>query len=323
MGTSSRLLQYLLLLATGTSWGLTNPLTKVAVSTGYGPLGLIFWQLSIILIVSGALIAVMRWRIPMSRHHLLLLFGISLVGTLIPDFLLYTAAAHIPAGILAIVNAMIPMFSLPVALLLGFERFAPLRLLGALLGMASIVLMVAPQTSLPDTAESAFVLVAVFAVVFYAMQGNFMTWYGTRGMNAVQLLFGSSLIGLVLVTPAMIASGQFVSPFVPWTGVEWAILGTGSLHGLAYTGFFVLVGRSGPVFASQVAYIVTATGVFWSILLLSEQYSGWVWSAFGLTMIGIALVQPHGRDTGAAPGATVSGAPGSGPPIVPGAGPSG
>ncbi|MCP4818147.1 MAG: EamA/RhaT family transporter, partial [Shimia sp.] len=36
-----------ILLAIGAGWGLTQPLTKIAVSEGYEPLGLIFWQLAI------------------------------------------------------------------------------------------------------------------------------------------------------------------------------------------------------------------------------------------------------------------------------------
>ena len=31
----------------GAGWGLSQPLAKIAVSTGYEPLGLIFWQLVI------------------------------------------------------------------------------------------------------------------------------------------------------------------------------------------------------------------------------------------------------------------------------------
>ena len=63
-----------------------------------------------------------------------------------------------------------------------------------------------------------------------------------------------------------------------------------------------LVSHAGPVFASQVSYIVTSTGVLWSMLLLKEGYSGWVWLAFALVMLAITLVQPR-RDP-AIPGET-------------------
>lgn len=36
-----------LLVLMGAGWGITQPLSKVAVSTGYQPLGLAFWQMVI------------------------------------------------------------------------------------------------------------------------------------------------------------------------------------------------------------------------------------------------------------------------------------
>ena len=58
---------------------------------------------------------------------------------------------------------------------------------------------------------------------------------------------------------------------------------------------FWLVGRAGAVFGGQVAYLVTGFGVVWSMLLLGERYSGWVWAALALMLAGLALVQPRTR----------------------------
>jgi len=45
-----------------------------------------------------------------------------------------------------------------------------------------------------------------------------------------------------------------------------------------------------------VAYLVTGFGVIWAMLLLGERYSVWVWMAFALMLVGIALVKPHESD---------------------------
>jgi drug/metabolite transporter (DMT)-like permease len=66
------------------------------------------------------------------------------------------------------------------------------------------------------------------------------------------------------------------------------------LNALAYAGYVWLVGRAGSLFASQVAYLVTGFGVLWSMILLGERYSAWVWAAFALMLVGVALVQPSG-----------------------------
>ncbi len=92
--------------------------------------------------------------------------------------------------------------------------------------------------------------------------------------------------------PAALISGQWASLNHAWGLAEWCLLGLGILHGLAYTGYVWLVGRAGPVFAAQVAYLVTGTGVLWSMVLLGETYSSWVWGALVVMMIGLFLVQP-------------------------------
>jgi len=78
-----------------------------------------------------------------------------------------------------------------------------------------------------------------------------------------------------------------------WGTDDLAIVGASLLHAAAYAGYVWLVGRAGSVFAAQVAYVVTATGVVWSMLLLGERYSAWIWFAFAVMIAGLALVQPR------------------------------
>jgi hypothetical protein len=40
---------------------------------------------------------------------------------------------------------------------------------------------------------------------------------------------------------------------------------------------------------------VTGFGVFWAMLLLGESYSGWIWAALALMLMGLFLVQPRPR----------------------------
>ena len=62
---------------------------------------------------------------------------------------------------------------------------------------------------------------------------------------------------------------------------------------ITYTGYIWLVGRTGAVFASQVAYIVTLSGVFLGITILGENHSPLVWLALVFMLIGLVLVQPR------------------------------
>ena len=44
---TDRLLLIAVLLLAGAAWGGTQPLAKIAVSEGYRPLGIVFWQMTI------------------------------------------------------------------------------------------------------------------------------------------------------------------------------------------------------------------------------------------------------------------------------------
>ncbi len=107
-------------------------------------------------------------------------------------------------------------------------------------------------------------------------------------------LLGASAIGCLIAGPLALASGSWVDVFTLWGNAEWALLLSSLCHVVAYTGYVWLVGMTGAVFASQMAYVVTVSAILLSALLLSEIYSAWVWSALALMMAGLTLVQPRG-----------------------------
>ena len=70
-------------------------------------------------------------------------------------------------------------------------------------------------------------------------------------------------------------------------------MGSATVHAFVYAGYVWLVGRAGPVFAGPVSYLVTGFGVIWAMLILSERYSPFFWTAFALMLAGMFLVQPR------------------------------
>lgn len=64
----------------GAGWGLCIPLAKIAVSTGYGPLGLIFWQVTIVAALMLGLNALRGKAFPPIRHAWRLLVAVALLG---------------------------------------------------------------------------------------------------------------------------------------------------------------------------------------------------------------------------------------------------
>ncbi|MCC1494109.1 DMT family transporter [Cognatishimia sp. F0-27] len=278
----------------GAAWGATQPFAKIAVSEGARPLGILIWQNLIVAGVLGALVLIRGKRLPWTAAHLRLYLVIALIGSLLPGMASYSAAVHLPSGVLSILLSTVPMLAFPIALLLGLEGFRARRLLGLSLGMIGVSLLILPEQGLPASVAPIWVGVALISSGFYAMEGNYVAKWGTEGLDAMQVLTGASLVGLVLTVPLALVSGQgFVLAAGGWTAPDIAIVASSVLHAGAYSGYVWLVGFAGPVFAVQVSYLVTVFGVGWAMLFLGEGYSGWFWAALASLLMGMALVQPR------------------------------
>ncbi len=287
----------ILLLVLGAGWGLTMPLTKIAVSTGHGHFGLIFWQMAIGALCMGALMAVLGRRLPWRRDALRVYVIIALIGTLLPNTASLQAIVHLPSGMTSVLLSLIPMIAFPMALLLRLERFRMQRLVGLGCGLAGVLILIMPEAGLPAQGGTwVWVLVALIAPAFYAFEGNFVARWGTAGLDAAQVLCGASIVGTVMSLPLAVFSGQFIWPAQGMAAPEWAQVASSVIHVAVYTGYVWLVGRAGPVFAVQVSYLVTGFGVLWAMLILGESYAAHFWVAMGLVLGGVALVQPRPAD---------------------------
>jgi drug/metabolite transporter (DMT)-like permease len=283
------------LVVIGAAWGASQPLSKIAVSEGYRHVGLIFWQLVIGTLVLGAITFARGKGLPLERRHLKLYAVVALVGTVLPGIASYSAAVHLPAGILSILLSSVPLLAFPVALLMGNDNFRWRRLVGLFFGLAGVALLVLPDSALPDRAQAVWIPVALLSSAFYAFEGNYVARYGTEGLGPIQTLFGASLFGAVLVLPFALITGQFIDPRGPWGAPDYALVASSMLHAGAYSGYVWLVGAAGSVFAVQVSYSVTLFGVTWAMLFLNEAYAPLIWAALALMLVGMALVQPRPR----------------------------
>ena len=284
---------YMWLFVLGGGWGLTIPMAKIAVSTGHQPMGLIFWQLAVMVVFLGLILLLLGKRPVIGRAHLKLFVMVSLLGAVLPDIFYYLSAIHLPGGIMSILASTTPMFSLPIAIVFRNEEFEARRFLGLVFGFVGIVLLVGPEASLPAGTAAFYVFVALLAPALYATEGNLVMKWGTKGLDPIQVVFGAAFVGLFFSAPMALISGQWINPLASFGAPEIALAVGAALHALVYAGYVWLVGQAGSVFSAQSAYIVTACGVVSSMLMLAERYSLWVWLALGTMMLGMFLVQPR------------------------------
>jgi len=265
-----------ILVAMGAGWGLTMPLTKITVTAGYQPLGLVFWQL----VIGAVFLGITQFRrlktMIFNRSAWIIWLAIALLGTIIPNATSFRAMAHLPAGIMSIVISTIPLMAFPIALALGGDRFSYRRLCGLALGLMGVAFIAFPEASLPDRAMIAFLPLALIAPLCYAIEGNWVARFGTGSLDPIQVLFGASALGAVIALPLALSSGQFFIPAQPFILADATLLTAALIHVIVYTIYVWLVGQAGAVFTAQVSYFVTGFGVFWAMIILGERYSGWV-----------------------------------------------
>lgn len=286
-----------LLLFMGVTWGLTFSLARIAATGGAHPLGLTFWQA----LGGGATLAVAcllrRKPIRLTRPHLVFYLVCGLIGSVLPGACYFYAAAHIPAGILAITIALVPLMTYGLALLLRIDPPSLRRLAGILFGLAAMLLIIGPEAALPSPALVPWVLLAAVSAGCYACEGIYIALKRPADTDSVALVAGMLFGGALLITPVMLANDAFVALTLPWGPVEWSVAAMVLASASAYSAYLHVVQSAGPVFASQTGYLVTAFGVLWGLVIFGESHSPWIWAALAVMLAGLALVAPSRTST--------------------------
>ncbi len=286
---------YIVLVLLGCGWGLTIPLTVIAVKTGLGHLGIIFWQFFIVMVLFGLRQIFLKNQLSLARSSLQIFCVIAFIGTIFPNSASLIAASYLPGGVLSILIATVPMFAFPIALFLGIDKFEFSRVLGIIFGFLGVYLLIAPEAALPGTSVIWVIPIALIAPIFYGLEGNFVAKFGTGNSSPIEVLLGASIIGCFITFPLAILSNQFVNPFVLWTSAHYALVFSSIIHGIVYATYVWLVTKVGVVFSAQVSYFVTLAGVLWSMVILDEVHSKFIWMSLICMILGMALVKPRSR----------------------------
>ena len=139
-----------LLFYCGLGWGAAVAIAKIATTGGVHPLGYVFWVAIIAaLILTG--ICTLRGTYPgftaLHLRYYMIIGGLRIVCA---NVVWYTTVKYVPAGALAVVLGLTPIFTYAISLAMRLENFAALRAAGLSLGFVGVVLFIAPRESLPD-----------------------------------------------------------------------------------------------------------------------------------------------------------------------------
>jgi drug/metabolite transporter (DMT)-like permease len=199
-----------------------------------------------------------RWR-----DHL----AVGLVNNVLPFACMAWAASVLPAGYLAIINGMVPLWTALFAAWLLREPLGARRAAGFLLGIAGVALLVnlGPVELGPLTIAAA--CVGMLGAAFWGWAGV-MIKQRSGSLPPMGLAAGSIAWAAALMSPAWIDA----PPLQAWTAeATAALIACGALcSGLAYLPFFTLIRDIGPTRTLSVGLLVPVLGVLWGWLLLGE-----------------------------------------------------
>ena len=125
-----------------------------------------------------------------------------------------------------------------------------------------------------------------------AFENNYIALRKPAATDSVTLLCGMLIVAGLVLAPIVAATGSFVPLSSPLGTIELCVIAMALINVLSYGMFVHLVTITGPVFASQMSYTVTISGVFWGIVIFGEQHSPWIWAALVVMLAGLALVKP-------------------------------
>jgi drug/metabolite transporter (DMT)-like permease len=271
----------------GAIWGASFLFMRVS-ATDFGPFALVEIRL-----VFGALILLpFTWR---ARAQLAAagwgrLAAIAAINSAMPFTLFAWGAERAPAGIGAISNAMMVVFTALVALVLYREPISAVRAMGLAAGFAGVAVLasgkVGGQSVLPA------VLAGTLAALLYAIGANLIR-RALVGIPASAVAGATLLCASVLMSPLAMATW----PKDPIGAGSWlsAILLGVLCTGSAFVLYYRLIHRIGAPRASTVTYLIPLFGVIWAWLLLGEGLTATMAVAGTLILGGVALSQQRAR----------------------------
>jgi drug/metabolite transporter (DMT)-like permease len=287
----SPLLPLSLLLTIGVLWGFFLVLIKTGVTGGVAPMTYLFW----FTLVAGTTLlglCVLRGTWPrLGRVHLRYYLAAASLRFVVANIILYTVQGRVPVGIMAVLLAMVPIFTYAISLLVRFERFQTLRFGGILCAFAGVVLIVAPRDALPETALVFWILLGLATPLLHGAGYVFLSERNRPpGSDSLSVACGTLYAASALTLPLALAFGQFRFILPPFSQGELAMLTHAILAGFNFYAIFELIRISGATYMSQANFLSVFFGVVFGIVLFDETHSWWVWGAMAVIVLGVALV---------------------------------
>ena len=283
--------QIVLMLALGTIWGSSYLFIKNLVDAA-DPVTIIAVRMVLGALVLGSILLVQRRALPAWGPVWGHLSVMSLLGNLLPFWLIAWSQQHTTSALAAVLNAAIPLFTLLIAAVaFRMERITPNRVAGIALGIAGVAFLTGRSVlSIEDTSGLGEV-----ALLGASLCYGFAFAYARRFVrgNPLSNVTAQLGIGAIVIAPVALATGWVDTEKLAATDVAGWIILSAIGTGLAYVIYYGLISELGATAASFVTYIIPVVGVILGWVFLDERLA---WTGFlGMALIVVGVWVSVGR----------------------------
>ena len=208
------------------------------------------------------------------------------INASIPFTLIGWGQKHIDSGIAAIANASVPIFVVLLAIRYRpSEKVTGSRAVGIAAGLVGVAVLAGGNPSGGWWAVAG-TLAVVMASFLYAA-GALYAQTHVEDLDPIVLVTGSSLAGLLLLTPLAVAQAPAQLPgWEVWVAV--VALGIGGMALGQYV-YYVLLENHGSTKASLVTYLLPGMALVLGVVFLDEPLTVAAIAGLALVLLGVAL----------------------------------
>ena len=283
------LLPYLAFTALGLIWGASFLFIKVGLQD-MSPTVIVLIRaasgavaLAVIMRVMGRSLFGDHWKRRLAPFAFM-----AVTNALVPWVAIAWGEQHITSGLASILNSTTTLWAaILIYWVIPTERPSRVNYFGVLIGLAGVIVLVAPDLSSHGLSGNLLGALAVLvASMSYAISALFQRTR-MRGMSVYEQSFGQLALTSVFAVP-------IAAPAIPH--VHLAVLSIGAIialgvggSGIAYLLYYYTMNTLGPVRATGVTFVVPVTAVFWGVVLLHEKLSLPIVIGMAVILAGIVL----------------------------------
>ncbi len=275
----------------GLTFGLSFSIVKIILMEIESPIVILFWQscFSSFLLFAYSFFSLSSLKDIVNNLGAMIL--LACFGVIIPNFILYLSAANLSAGTISILLALIPFCAYIIALILRIERIDLMRLFGVVLGFIAISFLVFPGHTSNKTYLNFWIMIGLLVPILIGSVNISLASERFKKLKPLHIAFGMNLLSTILLGLMLPSNVNF------WFSIHssklfFLIFLLSFIGSIGFIIFIKLVKNHGPVFASQVNYLITLFGIMWGYIIFSEVHSMRFWVSLFLIIGGLFLVRP-------------------------------